>query len=140
MYSNVFYCHIKHCLNPLRCAWMCVKPSERKEMISWFHLYSAQLIFQTKKNIGKYWVFCLFFFTVIQKSIIKQASLSKIENIANIGRLEAKAKYIGRLENLPCGLHPRKYKNMHKRPGGRMCIEIHLRHIAIRDLIGGPRK
>ena len=50
-------------------------------------------------------VFLSFFcFTVIQKSIIKQASLSKIENIANIGRLEAKAKYIGRLEILPCGL------------------------------------
>ena len=100
MYSNVFYCHIKHCLNPLRCAWMCVKPSERKEMISWFHLYSAQLIFQTKKKYWQILGFLSFFFTVIQKSIIKQASLSKIENIANIGRLEAKAKYIGRLEIL----------------------------------------
>ena len=54
----------------------------------------------------KYWqilgFLSFFFFTVIQKSIIKQASLSKIENIANIGRLEAKAKYIGRLEILPC--------------------------------------
>ena len=67
-------------------------------------------------NIG----FSVFFFTVIQKPIIKQASLSKIENIANIGRLEAKAKYIGRLEILPCGLHPTKYKNMHKRPVGRI--------------------
>ena len=66
MYSNVFYCHIKHCLNPFRCAWMCVKPSERKKMISWFHLYFAQLIFQQhhgdkKEKNGKYWFFCLFF-------------------------------------------------------------------------------
>ena len=82
----------------------------------------AQLIFQQhhgdkKENIAFSVFFC---FTVIQKSIIKQASLSKIENIANIGRLEAKAKYIGRLEILPCGLYPTKYKNMHKRPVGRI--------------------
>ena len=83
-------------------------------------LFCPADISDQKKILANIGFSVFFFFTVIQKSIIKQASLSKIENIANIGRLEAKAKYIGRLEILPCGLHPRKYKNMHKRPVGRI--------------------
>ena len=96
-----------------------IQKKENDFMISSL-FYPADISDQKEKILANIGFSVFFFFTVIQKSIIKQASLRKIENIANIGRLEAKAKYIGRLEILPCGVHPSKYKNMHKRPVGRI--------------------